>query len=162
MLEFILFLGFAFALIPVGYLIYKYLQGEPIFESKPKKKSDYVKFLENLTSTHEPRIVAPRVSLGYILVFEFVFPDVKIKLEHNNVRYKWDIETWSKEAEKHLFYYDVLDRRPVDAINFMIDKYNLVEIANEMKNKISEKKKKEAEIEKSVLEKYGVNSQKEE
>lgn len=121
-----------------------------LFDTKRYEK--YVPFLEGLLEeTPNPRMTK-RWSIGYLIQFEFFFKPVKVKLEYNIVRKTWDISTWT--GEEFLFYYDCLDFKPNEAIDFMIARFGLRKIVNEMVQEKNEKDRQKSENKKALLDRY--------
>ena len=108
------------------------------------KSGERLQFLKNLSEAHDP-IIRERWALSYIYEFTLNFPQIKVELEYNIIRKKWDILIWSIEAKEFLFYYDLLDRRPCDSINFILEKYNLVSLKDEAES-LKTKKDKEKKL----------------
>jgi hypothetical protein len=110
-------------------------------------------FVKNLCDQNTPRINSSW-SLGYLYEFELQFNDgIRIELEYNIVRNEWDSEIWSSKTSSFLFYHDCLDPTPIQTINYLIDRYNLLPIldkAMEVKrqNKAANKKREEEIIKK--------------
>jgi hypothetical protein len=81
-------------------------------------------------------------SLGYMYTFCMIFPDgIKIEVEYNIVRREWDMEIWSANAGTFLYYYDCLDRKPYETIDYLIDRFGLQAKLNRA---IAEKKARES------------------
>lgn len=83
-----------------------------------------------------------RWALGYLYKFDIAFSDgIKIEVEYNTVRREWDVEIWSANAGTFLYYHDCLDRKPVETINYLIDRFDL---RTKLDRAIEEKKDHEA------------------
>lgn len=98
------------------------------------------RFIKALTEKETPT-VSTRFSLNYLHIFTLVFRDVKVEIEYNDIRREWSLEIWCYAAQQHLFWYTCTQASPVDAINLLVDKYQLMD-----KLDASLKQKKENEI----------------
>lgn len=81
-------------------------------------------FVKALSERETPQIVE-RMALGYLHEFTLVFKEVKIEVEYNDIRGTWEMEIWCFPARTFLFYHDILDIQPRQAIDFLIEKYDL-------------------------------------
>ncbi len=95
-----------------------------IWFTKPNVESDDLKFVRAVSAEHAPSISAAWY-LGYLYEIALLYPvdGIVVKIEYNTIRRKWEIEIFSNGKE--LYYRDVYDRQPYDAINFLIEKYGL-------------------------------------
>jgi hypothetical protein len=111
-------------------------------------------FVKNLCDQSTPRINS-RWSLGYLYEFELQFNDgIRIELEYNIVRNEWDSEIWSASTSSFLFYHDCLDPTPIQTINYLIDRYNLLPILDKAIEVRGQSKAVKKKREEEIIKKY--------
>ncbi len=119
-----------------------------------KKLSNRLKFVQGICEKHEPKI-AESWLIGYIFEFKLKFPDcIRITVEYNTVRHEWDVEIWNNKTSNILFYYDCLDRKPHETINYLVKRFDLRERLHAAIDLKELKDKSLEAIDDGVIEKY--------
>ncbi len=114
-------------------------------ESKKNEKMSWQEecllFVQGLAEAKTPQI-EQSLMLGYLLHIRLYYNDIFIKLTYNTVRHEWELRIWSGEVGSFLFYHDCLDESPLQAINYLVKKYDL---SSRVRCAVEQMKKEELE-----------------
>jgi len=93
------------------------------FKRKLFGKSKRLQFVEAVCNAEKPSIRYKELGRWFDCVL--YFDDVQITVKYYLTNNEYDVEIWNKRGQEFLFYYDCLDFKPWDTIDYLMDRYNL-------------------------------------
>lgn len=125
--------------------------GQP-FKLRPEPES--LRFLRGL-SEHEKPFIQFDSWAGYQYTAILSFRSVKVELEYNRIRRRWQLEVWDRQTCRSLYgYYETWSDAEPATRDFLLETYGLREKIDEMMERDRKRKQEDSQRTAALKAKY--------
>ncbi len=127
---------------------------EPVWPSKPRPEPESLRFLRAV-SQHERPSVDFSSYAGYRYKAILSFPSVKVTLEYDRIRRRWELDVRDRQTCQSLYgYYETWSDAEPATRDFLLETYGLLETIEEMMRRDREKEREASRQTVAIKAKY--------